>query len=675
MPICLKQSTAAWRTVNCKNKAFWLAPSILEGYTIAIMPDDHVPEELDRLQKKLYRRDLKFTETRSELSPLEPNKTMASWHASEPSIEPMAKKPRFSSIKIILIASIVFFVGAIGLAGFQYIAGLNIISGANIDVSIEGPEKVNAGDALQISVAVANRNQKGLTDVKLSAIFPSGTKDASDPTKSLRELKEVVGPIAPGQVSIKTFKALVYGEEKQEKQIDFTLEYRIAGSNALFTKKESYTFIIDSSPIRVTATLPDEINSDQAFTLEIQVSANAASTPVNDLALVISYPPGFTFAGAEPAPTTGNNVWSLASLPVGQTKTIKINGKIEGQNDDVKSFQIHAGSLAVPTDQELAIEYTTLFKTISLRRPFVDLDISIDKQYAVNDTIDSDRSVPVEISWRNTLPVAIHHGKIEVVFSGEALNRSKVKVKDGHYDSQTNTITWTENEADLGVIEAGGTARVRFDLIASSLLVGNGATLVKPKIDFDVKFTGVRTSGENASESIEVEASKSLKVNTVIQFISRGLYHTGTFPPTGPMPPKVGQETLYTIEWTVLNSTSDVKEAKVKGVLPVGVRFVGTSVPSGESVVFNPTDRKITWDLNTIKAGSSLGGGRREVSFQVGLTPSANQVKTTPKLLTSAVFSGIDTFTQKVFNVGDEDINTRLTEDPLFNSLQAEVVP
>lgn len=641
------------------------------------MPDDRVPEELDKLQKKLYRRDADFPEQRTNLEPLNIGPQTKTWHQEGNVQNPTSIKvqKQFPVVKFIFIVSLVFFIGAVGLAAFQYFSGLNVVSGVNIDLSIEGPEIVNAGELLQLSVATANRNQKDLEGVKLIVSFPDGAREPEDASKPLRELSFPIDQVSSGQVVVKTFKALVYGEEKQEKKIDFTLEYRIAGSNATFTKKESYVFAIGSSPVRVVASLPEEVNSGQPITLEVQASLNV-NTPASDLAVLVSYPPGFIFTSAEPAPTNSTNVWSLADLSSGETKTIKINGVLEGQNDDVKSFRVNAGTLAEPTDQDLAVEYNTLFETITIRRSFVDLKILVSNDRVVGGAIDSEKVVPVEIEWTNTLPIEVRNGRIEVTINGEAVNEAAITTNGGSYDDDTNTIIWGRNEAALSVISSNETGRVSFGLVTHSLLEGIGTALSKPTVDLNVKFTGERSSGENIGQLIEVETSRTLKVNTVAQFSSVGLYHTGPFAPTGPMPPKVGQETLYTIQWIALNSTNDIKEAKVKAVLPISLRFVGDIIPKSENIIYNAADRTITWDIGSVKAGSSIGGGRREVAFQIGLTPSVNQVGQTPALLRNINFNGIDTFTQKVLNINAADIDIILDSDPLFTRrYEAEVVP
>lgn len=640
------------------------------------MSEQKESQELDKLQRKVYQRDLNIPDERSNLDPLEIDPRTKAWSSSEGAMQTAMKtqKPNktFSVVKFIFIVSLVFFVGAVGLATFQYFNGLNVISETNIDLSIEGPEKVNAGEVLQLSVAVANRNQKDLEAVRLSAIFPSGTKEAEDPSKTLREVREPIGQISSGVAAIKTFKALVYGEEGKEQTVDFVLEYRIVGSNATFNKKETYTFVIDSSPVRITASLPEEVNSGQPLTLEVEASLNT-DTVTPDMAVVVAYPPGFSFSRSEPSPTNSNNVWSLADLSAGGTKKIRIHGSVEGQDDDVKSFRVRVGTLDEPTDQDLAIEYNMLLKPVTIRRSFVALKILLGGS-DTDTIIDGDKEIPIEISWANTLPVEIRNGQLEVIINGQVVREATIRPRGGNYNSDTNTITWGRNDSSLGVIGPGESGEVSFNFRTESLLTGNGVLLFNPTVDIQAKFTGARALGDNTSSSVEVEESKTLQVNTAAQFVSRGLYNAGAFAPTGPMPPRVGQETLYTIEWTILNSTNNIKEAKASAVLPVGLRWVGSISPQGEKVSYSEVNRVVTWDIGDVKAGSAIGGGRREVSFQVGLTPSVNQVGQTPVLLENIKFDGIDTFTQKVLNINTADIDIRLLKDPLFKTTTDSMV-
>ncbi len=639
------------------------------------MPEDPTTEELAKLQKKLYRRDIQFTEKRSALNPVTIDPRTTSWHGGEgdlPMALPAVKK--FPLVNLILVVAVVFFVGAIGLAAVQYFSGLTLVSSSNIDLGLTGSEKVNAGEAIQLSVVIANRNQKDLTATKLVMTFPDGTRDALDPTKTLKETRETIGDIASGQAITKVFKAILYGQEKDEKEIVATLEYRIAGSNATLTKTEKFHVAIGSSPVRVTAAAPDEVNSGQPFELKVEVTANAQNT-VSDLALVVNYPPGFTFAKADPMPDAGGRVWHLANLAAGQTATIRIQGQIQAQADETKAFQVSVGTLADPADLDLALEYNNLFEAVAIKRPFVDLTFSISGS-PTTDAIDSTKIVPIEINWRNTLPVAIRDAEIKVAIGGELFEPKNLTLQKGFFDSKTNTITWNKNDAPLGTIKPGDGARVVFGLATRSLLDGTGTGLNKPSIDLAATFTGIRESGDTASEPLEVKTALNLKINSVVQLLSQALYHTGPFPPSGSLPPKVGEETLYTIEWTVLNSTNDVREAKVTALLPSGIAWANAIAPTNEKVTYNPTDHTVTWDLGTLKALSLSPTGRREVAFRVGLTPSVNQVNTSPLLVTGTQFSGIDTFTQKVLNVEVPDLDIRLAKDPLFkSSTESRIVP
>lgn len=84
---------------------------------------------------------------------------------------------------------------------------------------------------------------------------------------------------------------------------------------------------------------------------------------------------------------------------------------------------------------------------------------------------------------------------------------------------------------------------------------------------------------------ISESLTRTVKVNSSFQLSSRAVHYTGPFGNSGPMPPRVGQNTTYTILWSITNSSNDVSRAKVTAVLPLYVKWTGVS--SSGDVSFN----------------------------------------------------------------------------------------
>ena len=59
----------------------------------------------------------------------------------------------------------------------------------------------------------------------------------------------------------------------------------------------------------------------------------------------MKYPPGFRFNSAEPSPSKGNNVWTLGDIGPSQKSNITIEGTIEGENSEERTFTATVGTL------------------------------------------------------------------------------------------------------------------------------------------------------------------------------------------------------------------------------------------------------------------------------------------------------------------------------------------
>lgn len=139
------------------------------------------------------------------------------------------------------------------------------------------------------------------------------------------------------------------------------------------------------------------------------------------------------------------------------------------------------------------------------------------------------------------------------------------------------------------------------------------------------------------------------------------------------MPPKVEQETTYTIVWSVKNLSSAVSNALIRTTLPPHTRFTGAVSPVTPGLTYNDITHDIIWNIGTIPAGAGYEIPAKEVAFQVAIFPSLSHVGQAAELLPVTIFTGVDTFTGMKIEEAARAITTRLTSDPNFTSSQAMV--
>ena len=111
----------------------------------------------------------------------------------------------------------------------------------------------------------------------------------------------------------------------------------------------------------------------------------------------------------------------------------------------------------------------------------------------------------------------------------------------------------------------------------------------------------------------------------------------------GSLPPQVGKETKY---WTLINiqnTTSKIQNVTLKATLPKYVVWTDkTSVSHGQDVVFDPSNRLISWNTSSLNPHETAG-----VYFELAVTPSPDQIGTTPVLLNNISVTGYDIYTSE----------------------------
>ncbi len=632
---------------------------------------------LEEIKKRLFSRDPNAVhETRRGKLDDMVYPAERTWHSenssssqSVPVSESMTKKR--SPFKTFFIGSLVFFGIAAIFALFNIFSDSRTVSSNNIDIVVLGNGFTDGGETLGLDVDIQNKNTAALEYVDLIITYPRG--DDADPAQQERK-RISVGTVAAGKTKTQHVDLILYGAQGTTKNISFTLEYHIAGSNAIFSKNIIYPVIINAAPVTLTVAGPTAITPGQSFTLDISVLQNA-TVPAKNMLVRVEYPPSFSFQSAVPAAMAGNNIFEIGDLGPGMTKKVSIKGKLEGIPGEERSFRIYTGAGASQGQTDIAVAYSSLLHTMTLENPFINAQIMVGGVRAEQYAITGGQSVPVSIAWTNNLPTSIDDVVINAKLSGNALNQSSVQAQSGFYDSNTNTISWNKNTfSQFASLDPGASGMVGFS-VASLLLVGGGQSLlVNPTILVSVSVTGRQPNDGGTSSQITTSDERELRVSTGFFLAGRGLRTIGAFTNTGPVPPKVGNRSTYTIEWTVSNSANPVTGAVAVATLPPYVEWAGRTAPESESLSYNEITREVTWNIGTVNAGVGIQGGGRTASFQVAITPSLSQVGSTLSLVGETKLTGTDSFSHAALQSIRPLINTRILNDPAYQNNWEKVV-
>ena len=572
--------------------------------------------------------------------------------------------PTNSVFKNIFIGAVVFFVIAIIVAGYISFRGDNIISSNNISVSVLGQTTAAAGEPVSLDINVANKNAVDLQLVDLVIQYPQGTKTADGSNQDMPRDRISLGGISAGQTVRKTINAILYGQQGDTEGINISVEYHLAGSNAVYHADKKYELAISSSPVSLSINSLKEINSGQELVIDAKLNSNSTNI-IKGLLLKVDFPPGFQYESATPTPSSASNVWSIGDLEPNGSRDFQITGKVNGQDNDQRVFRFYTGTQSDSDPLAIGTAFIDTTQAVVIHKPFLGTTLSFNSSSDDPFIGQQHKTINGEIKWSNNLTDSLKNIVIDAVVTSTYLNQASVSADNaGFYNSNTNTVEWNSAQNDmLTDVSPGQSGKVSFQFATNDLSGQLGASVKNPTVNVSISVKGRRFNENNVPEDITGTLSRTIKLSANLGLDAETSHDQGVFKNTGPIPPKVGLPTSYTITWKASDSLNDVKNAYVTATLPSYVDWLTQVSPSGSALTYNPVTRQIRWDIGSLPAGSGYGLAAKQVSFMVSLTPSVSQVTKAPDLVDDIALFGGDTFTGKEVQTELQNVTTMLAGD------------
>jgi len=616
---------------------------------------------IDKLREKIYSRQAEITDTRPHLHK-ETNEVPEEWSA--PSINNEGRK-NMSFLKKIFIGSAVFFVLAAALAALIYFGGFNLVSTDNIDIKIIGPIDSAGGESVTFEAIVQNRNNANLELANLYVNYPENTRDASDLGKELTRQSFPLGEIKSGDDFRKEISAVFFGEEHSVKEITFNLEYRVKGSNAIFSKEKRHHLVITSSPVAVNVVVPKESTSGQDVNIDVTVVSNSA-TVIENMMLKAEFPFGFEFKSSNPAHYLDKNLWKIGDLQPGGKYEMKLKGKIIGTDNEDRSFRFVSGVQSKKNPREIGTVFVSSVSTLTIKKPFISTDLIINGENAREYSVESGKPVRADIVWASNTNNPISNMAIEVKLEGEVLDKNSVSAEEGFYRSVENKITWDQSTLEeFALIQPNDTGRVSFQFMPNAALIFSGAN---PEVKITVNVRGKRENESGVPEELTGSLLSTVKITSDLRLAPRLLYSVGPFTNTGPFPTKADKQTTFTVVWTISSSLNNLRDVQVKANLPPYVKWLGAVSPNTEDVKFSEIGGEITWNAGVIKKSKEIGSVAKEVAFRVAFEPSLQQIGSAPIVIQGINMTAIDDWTSDRLRASFGVLNTRISTDPIYIS-------
>jgi len=633
------------------------------------MKDVHDSDELRALRRKLYARSSAANAIEQHGLTDRPVDVSRNWdlpQTPQPVVEeiPVATptpevatdtpgqppKPRRRYRSYIMIFSLLVFIFGVGLSSLYLYFGGNQISSEQIEVTLNGPFTIGGGETIDLQVGVTNQNDIAIESATLVMKYPSGTRSIGEAPRTLFEERIPIRDISAGEFRNVPVRVAIFGEEQSTQNVSATLEYRIAGSNSLFYKDaDPLEFTISSSPLLVRLESVEKVASGQTVDVTMTIVSNASS-PLTDILISGQYPNGFRFESSSPSPVFGDNVWRIDELMPEETTQITLTGVVTGLTEESFRINVSAGPAQPDNPYIVGSVLTETSLDFFIERPFIDVIASIEGDTSSPVVISQGERSEVEVIVTNTLEETVYDMMVEVIPGGNSLNENSIQGETGFYDSNSGTVRWeVSNNRQFAVVRSGESRKLKFT-------VNPTAPRATASYDLEVNVYARRVAERSASEQLVGTAQIAARYSSEVSMGSQ-VSHNAIFNDGGPIPPTVGERTSYTLTMVAEAGVNDLTDAIVNTSLPVYVEWMDSMQGDGD-LIYNDVSKQLEW-----RAGNILSGARKEISFQVAITPSTSQVGSTPILLRTQSLRASDRFTDERLQGEAESLNTELSTE------------
>jgi hypothetical protein len=296
-----------------------------------------------------------------------------------------------------------------------------------------------------------------------------------------------------------------------------------------------------------------------------------------------------------------------------------------------------------------------------IEQPFIAVSTEIEGQTGSEVVLEEGGSSTVEVTVENTLDETVYDMAIEVTPRGNVVNDDAIASSNGFYDSNRGTVRWeVANNRSFAVVRPGETRTVSFTVYPNQIL---SAASYELEVDVYAK----RVAEQNATEQL-VGTARAGAIFSSEVFLGSQAGHGNRFTGRGPIPPQVGEETTYTLILVAEAGVNDISDVMTTATLPVYVDWLDEIEGDGE-LTYNPVAKALEWD-----AGNMVAGQRKEIAFQVSVTPSTSQVGRELVLLNAQTLRAVDRFTNERLQDSAGEVYTELSTEAGFEENNGTVV-
>jgi hypothetical protein len=567
-----------------------------------------------------------------------------SWGDDNPMLVKAQPEKSISFGLKLLLFSLLLLLAVGGYASYRLLASKNAVSSEHIDIVSDMKPYVEGGEQIPLAVSINNRNAIPLEEAKLTIMYEKGI-GSSDEQQKVSE-KRTIGTISPNELQKQQYSIVLYGEESSSRDVTIKLEYKVPGSNALFTKVVTTTTVLKTPPVGLRIEGPDTLASGQLGTYTVTIRNNTSTSSV-PFRLAFDAPINFVKDSTNPEVPKGKDTgWDITTLAPGESKTFEVKGSFTGSVNQASTIRVLAGSSK--DGSEVSVIYSSDKKEVTIRSTPIAVAIRTETDRGTSDSLRFGDRATMYVSYNNKSNDTVRNLEIKATVLGDGADYQNIVADEGYYDSEAKTILWSK-ATDPGLESIAPNQTKEFRLSVPVIVKGSSNPSITVNVEAKGDDQGVGDVQTNIQKRYAIQGSASLNAWTS--------YRESPFANQGPVPPVANKTTTYTVH-VVASAQNTLGGTKVSFILPIYVTW-NNVFTEGKKISYVSGTRTVVWDIGQINAG-----GTEVADIQLAVKPSQSHVGSSP-----TITSGITLEGQEV----DSRSRIRTTLTPLTTELPREV--
>jgi hypothetical protein len=519
-----------------------------------------------------------------------------------------------------------------------------ILKEANVELKIDAPESVSGGSELIYKINISNNDQSKLVSLNLELVYPENSSYISSVPKAenISGTSFLVPDLIPGQNASVIVKSKISGNVNDLKELVARLHYKYSNFNSEFIKERAVQTRLTASNVGLQLSGLTSATNGQALTYILKYQNNSGAE-IKNARVQLNYPAGFVFSLTDPAASIGNNIWNITSLPDKAEGSIEIRGSFSSSLPG-ESKTLSADFSILGSDGQFFVQNSANFITAMSNVPLSASQELQNGQTVVN----PGDNVNVKIKYQNSGNIPASGVNIIVNLDSKAIDFSTIKAEGAQINNAS--IIWNAASVpQLQSLSPNENGEVNF-----SFQVKNPATKDSTKNLQIISSVKIKSNEYDffPGSDLVLKIASPAKLTKTLNFSS------------GQLPPKVGQQSVFTISLSLNNSSNDFSDGILTAFI-AGSGFDVNSVNAAEAgnVQYDSSTSKLSWKVGNLPAYTGKFSQARILQFKVKLVPALAQVGQSPELVRNITFSAKDIFTEGTINLKVDNVATSDYQD------------